>query len=628
MWRRPRWSDFALLSRARTDIGIYEAAFLAAGIPFVVNGGRGFFQSRSVLDVSLLLAALIDPSDNLSWLGLLRSPFIGLRDETVLRFALEHRGTSLSSILEQATPPLESECIARAHAWVATLRAMRDRVDVATLLRYAIDSSGYAAQAMFRDGGDATLANLQKLMRIADAEPRWSVAELLSQLRERSEQDSKEAEAPLYTAGEDVVTITTVHGAKGLEWPIVFLYDLRRDIHGKNGTESLYFDPRTGVSTNVLCDSTQHAVLHHRERALSRAEEKRLWYVAATRARDYLVLCVPDGDATGGADAECARDTPEVKQVHEWMRRAISPATHTYRYGDTEWHVRDAGVATSELALAATPTRELPSADALDDAAPLDSDLVRMVRPIPFSLRIPRRSATELMQLEDDPKAHRDRYVFGLPDRRLFNRDGEGKTPPGVPARIMGDILHASLEEQIAEADLDRFHERELSERLGEPITSPRVREAKRKLRELALSARANPAVAALYDAPGSERELPFTWFRTPEGGEAAVIHGAMDLVGRIGDELEILDYKSHRLTPGQEAETIAKYELQRDLYAEALRAILGTAPSRFTFYFPETDTPMVAPLDASDSAERLARIDRLLMLDHSDLESQSRSAQ
>src|SRR5699024_7011613 len=107
-----------------------------------------------------------------------------------------------------------------------------------------------------------------------------------------------------------------------------------------------------------------------------------------------------------------------------------------------------------------------------------------------------------------------------------------------------------------------------------------------------------------------------------------AVIHGAMDLVGRIGDELEILDYKSHRLTPGQEAETVAKYALQRDLYAEALRAILGSAPSRFTFYFPETDTPMVAPLDASDSAERLARIDRLLMLDHADSESQSRSAQ
>jgi RecB family exonuclease len=91
-----------------------------------------------------------------------------------------------------------------------------------------------------------------------------------------------------------------------------------------------------------------------------------------------------------------------------------------------------------------------------------------------------------------------------------------------------------------------------------------------------------------------------------------------MDLVGRVGDDLEILDYKSHKLAPGDEPAAAAKYALQRDLYAEALGAILGKTPARFTFYFPETDRPVVSELDAARSGERLALIDRLLTLDPS----------
>lgn len=610
-WRKPRWSDFALLARGRTEIGIYEDAFRAAGIPFVINGGSGFFRSRVVRDIALLLGALIDPADNLSWLGLLRSPFVTLRDETMLRFAMEHRDAPLSGVLDQEAPPLEAACIERARAWIATLRVMCDRSSVATLIRHAVDSSGYAAQAMFRDDGDATLANLQKLARIADAEPRWSVAEFLARLHERADQSRKESEAPLYTAGEEVVTITTVHGAKGLEWPIVFLYDLRRDIDGTK-SESLYFDPAVGVATSVLGDSAHHSVMLHRERALSRAEEKRLWYVAATRARDCLVLCVPDASA---ADAPTAQE--EAGYVHEWLCRAIDPVEHIYKYGERTWRVRDGGVAAGVIAEDTPAVRELPSLGSLGGAEALAEDAARMVRAVPHAFRLPRRSATELMQLHEDASVHRDRYVDGLPDRRLFRRDEHGNAPAGVPARIMGDILHASLEEQIAEAELDAFHERELSERLGEPVTSPRVREARRRLRALALAARSNPAVAKLYDAPGSERELAFTWFRHPQGGDAALIHGAMDLVGRVGDELEIVDYKSHTLAPGEEAAAAAKYALQRDLYAEALGAVLGTAPARFTFYFPETDCPVVSKLDAAGRAGRLAQIDQLLLLAH-----------
>ncbi|MGI9090613.1 MAG: PD-(D/E)XK nuclease family protein, partial [Gemmatimonadaceae bacterium] len=312
----------------------------------------------------------------------------------------------------------------------------------------------------------------------------------------------------------------------------------------------------------------------------------------------------------------------EPKQVHEWLCRALGDTEPTYEYRGRRWTVRETIAETQTgaqhaSAVDVTVERPLPTLEELDGAMPLPSGVCKHIQAVPRPATLRRRSATELMKLQRDSSGHRDAYVLGVPDRRLFTPDKHGNTPHGVPARIMGDLLHASLEEQLEDAALDEFHERELSARLDESVQSPRLQAAVRRLSAMVTIARSNPTVAALYDAPNSERELSFTWIRHVPGGAPALIHGAIDLVATLsGGEPEILDYKSHAIRAGDEEAKAAEYDLQRDLYVEALRAILGAAPRSFTFYFPETNTPITTDLSAETSEARLARIDQLLALD------------
>jgi hypothetical protein len=117
----------------------------------------------------------------------------------------------------------------------------------------------------------------------------------------------------------------------------------------------------------------------------------------------------------------------------------------------------------------------------------------------------------------------------------------------------------------------------------------------------------AHPAVARLAGGEAVERELPFTWCLEVDG-DVAVVHGAMDLVARVDGALEILDFKTHRLAPGEEARAAADYDLQRDLYAAALHELAG-APAAFSLFFPETGGEVRTALDAESVAAARERV-------------------
>ena len=84
--------------------------------------------------------------------------------------------------------------------------------------------------------------------------PEESLAGFVSWLLERGDSSAREAEAALHTAGEDVVTLTTVHGAKGLEWPVVFLVDLDRGMAGASRTPDLFLDAEDGIGIRLVRD--------------------------------------------------------------------------------------------------------------------------------------------------------------------------------------------------------------------------------------------------------------------------------------------------------------------------------------------------------------------------------------
>ncbi len=625
--RRIHYRDIAILFRTRTALPAYETVFRKLGIPHYVAGSSGLYSRREIRDVRLLLTALINPHDDVAWIGLLRSPFVGVSDQSLYRFRTDHRGEPFSAMLGLAADGQEPQA-RQASRWLGAARLMRDRMPVAALIDHVLIASGYSMQLLAESGGEQALSNLRKLVRTAEGQPNASVEEFLSFMEEREDGAARDGDAALYTAGEDVVTLSTVHGAKGLEWRIVFLASLDCKIVNILKMPTFYADPIAGIAlTHSVAGSDETAVaagafecLRQRDVALSEAEEKRLWYVATTRAQDRLILCA-GANAVDEARAHLASESA-AKMVPHWLLRALEPEEDhfTYAYGGERWTLGETMLEPQSEAL--DLARTLPTLEQTR-AASLPPDVAKALSVRIASLSaiapLPARSATQLMLLHADPKAYRERYRSGLDDSAHAVLTGTAELSSAgqwIPGIVLGTVLHGALEHNRDDADLDEYLERELCAQLGDNALSPRICEAVPRLRRMIDATRAHASVKRMCIADRSERELAFTWFARSNGG-VTLIRGALDLVAQCDGGLEILDYKSHGMAEGREQEIGDSYRVQRDVYSAALTALTGSALSRFSFFFPSTSGEAVYMSGEQETADSLVRVQALLDAAH-----------
>jgi ATP-dependent exoDNAse (exonuclease V) beta subunit len=266
------YKDVAILVRTNAAMEPFAEALEAAGIPFLVAGGRGFLEARETRDVLLLLAAFVNAQDEYALTGVLRSPLVGLRDEDLLRLGREGWRAE----------------------WERRFGAARRMVGFLPpdlVVARALDECGYWAQLRERER-----ANVEKLLawlrRAYRHRPR-GLAELLEDLEALREVRS-EADAPPPEAG-DVVQIMTMHAAKGLEFPVVFVSALhkRPQAHlpallfgAGRGLGVKWRNPATG---ETVADPT-YSALKQEAKAREADEADRLLYVAMTRAGRRLIL--------------------------------------------------------------------------------------------------------------------------------------------------------------------------------------------------------------------------------------------------------------------------------------------------------------------------------------------------
>lgn len=263
--------DIAVLVRALSSTEPFEKAFDRYDIPFVVGGGRTFLEARETRDVMLLLRALVNPSDEIATVGVLRSPFFGISDEEIYRLGRQGWLQEFERVF-------------------GGFRKMAGFIAPDRLLAQALDQCGYAEGLPPR-----ARANLDKLLgwlrREFASRPR-PLAALLDDL-ESLRATRSEAEAPPPEAG--VVRILSVHAAKGLEFPVVFIAAMHRTPDQRSA--AMTFSPTLGLGwkwrnpvTGEAVPSRTHKLIQEERKALEQAEENRLLYVAMTRAEDRLIL--------------------------------------------------------------------------------------------------------------------------------------------------------------------------------------------------------------------------------------------------------------------------------------------------------------------------------------------------
>jgi ATP-dependent exoDNAse (exonuclease V) beta subunit len=267
-----QWGDFAILVRALHSAEPFEKALTGLGIPFLVSGGRTFLEARETLDLMALLAAMVNPLDEIATAGVLRGPLVGWSDERLLAAGPDGRRQEFERLFGRA-------------------RKLAGFIAPDRLLATTLDECGYAAGL-----NDRGRANIDKLFNWIRRELRGKprpLAKLLEDL-EGMRTARVEAEAPAQQAA-DAVNIMTIHAAKGLEFPVVFVSALHAG--RRNSTPVLLFSADLGLGVkwrNPVTGENQkdatHAALSERRKGDESAEEDRLLYVAMTRAEDRLVL--------------------------------------------------------------------------------------------------------------------------------------------------------------------------------------------------------------------------------------------------------------------------------------------------------------------------------------------------
>ncbi|HEY71683.1 MAG TPA: UvrD-helicase domain-containing protein [Thermoflexia bacterium] len=298
------WEDVALLFRASTAFPVYEDALEQAGIPFVTVAGRGFYDRPEVRDLLNALAAIADPTDDLALVGLLRSPAVGLSDGALysLRYPPldvvprdAHAPCQIWAMLHHPTlpeiaPPGELSRALQGRDLVEELHDMVGRSPVAALLKRLLDRTHYRAALQTAEGGSRARRNVDKLLADAHTSRLVSVREFVEYVRVLRDVGARESEAP--TEAGSAVQLMTVHKAKGLEFPVVVIADAAH--RGHWGAAGILLDEQLGVTVDLRDDNGRRPALYRlaalRDAERDEAENRRLLYVAATRAKEKLLV--------------------------------------------------------------------------------------------------------------------------------------------------------------------------------------------------------------------------------------------------------------------------------------------------------------------------------------------------
>ncbi|MGQ9727042.1 MAG: ATP-dependent helicase [Candidatus Fervidibacter sp.] len=266
-----RYGDFATIYRINAQSRPFEETFLRWGIPYRVVGALRFYERKEIKDIIAYLRILVNPSDEVSLLRIINFPPRGIGEKTIERlgqFALQKGIPTLEAILNgQAMAVLDTRARLAIKGFADLVNEIKAQMEVLTLpqlIQKVVEVTGYAEHIIRTEGqlmAQERLENLAQLIsaverQFAETPASQSLHRFLDQLALLSPQDEANWQS-------DVVTLITAHSAKGLEFPVVFVVGLEEGLfpHARSLDDAFHLE-----------------------------EERRLFYVALTRAKDRAFL--------------------------------------------------------------------------------------------------------------------------------------------------------------------------------------------------------------------------------------------------------------------------------------------------------------------------------------------------
>ncbi|MHC4599715.1 MAG: UvrD-helicase domain-containing protein [Planctomycetota bacterium] len=555
--RPPRYADMGVLFPKRTGYASAEERLADRGIPFVSDVGPAFYAREEIQELCSVLQAVENPHDPVALYAALHSPLFGYSDDDLARLSAEgpiHLFRPASTVPER---------FRESFGLLQTLHKERNRRGVARTVRDLLD--GTRAWEFFGESdryGPRKVAHLEGLVARAarsDVQGRWSFAEFVEEFRTLCEEGhAEEGELPITFGGDDVVSLLTIHQAKGLEFPIVILANLCSGLAFEGDVPAETLVTRVPGPALVLRCGENHTPgfpeTEEREEELEAAEKARQLYVAATRARDYLFVTragnlspatfggllaaggrgkARDFDPEAVADRAGAKRKPRRKKFD---RKILSERKKWVRERGKLLEDRDVAFPVLHPSLAKAKEREGMTAD--DDGAEPAS---------------PAKVEPERESPEAEEDARRQAMAFGTAFHRI------------MAALDLEDAREASGPGALSKAN-EVLVERAASEE-GLPVSAvPELLDALEKTAASDVFQRALKADLVL-------RETPVLY---PDDQDQRV-QGDIDLLFREKDAWSVVDYKTDRVPGGKTAGDAAEpYRGQIDAYVSGVQRATG----------------------------------------------------
>ena len=287
--RSARPGDVAILFRSRTSHREFERELARRGIPTYVYKGLGFFDAEEIKDVSALMRFLADPCSDLRAAAFLRSRFVRISDSGLARLGTRIAAAILDPELPGSAAALADEdrrVLVHVRAHVRDWLPLVDRVPPADFVERLLPETAYAYELRGPRRQQAW-ENLKKMRGLVRRIQNRGYA-TLPRIADHIESLTAGDESNAVIEALDAVNLMTVHAAKGLEFPVVFVVNLSRGATGPPRPIRVTVDGEGGepsVSVGPFVSESDEA-----ERDREKHETRRLLYVALTRARDRLYL--------------------------------------------------------------------------------------------------------------------------------------------------------------------------------------------------------------------------------------------------------------------------------------------------------------------------------------------------
>ncbi len=602
-YRDITWRDMVVLLRSPKASGaVYANILKEAGVPAAVDIGDGYFSAWEIQIVLSMLHIIDNPLQDLPLLAVLKAPFFQFSEEELAQLRLlaprgyfYHcfmRAVDANSNIAEALREKANTFLNQLQQW----RRLARQQDLSSLIWQLYKDTGFYEYCGALRDGIQRQANLRALYERARAYEKTSfkgVFQFLRFLKQMQENNADLEPARILSDNENVVRILSIHKSKGLEFPVVFIGGMGRRFNLRDARQEFLLDKDYGLAFSAVDGALEikyhtiaQRVISQKKRIEALQEEKRVIYVAMTRARERLYLIGSCADPSKRQEiavdrASCYLDwlLPLPLQQPLWEVQYLPAGTISCAISDSE--------KLPPLRQALMAGEPLQSSGRW--AAQIDAQLSwQYEKPQFINVKV-QSSVTELKQKFNTETEYTNlQFSFDTRPEAVIEKEGLTSAEKGTLLHLLlsrvdlhADITADYLEQLVAELEAKKF----IAAGSADEI-------ALQGILNFFNSPLGQRLLAA--DADKRYRELPFITAldshdldeTLPKGEKNVLVQGIIDCLWQEADgQWVLVDYKSDHIRRDETHLILKRYSGQMKLYRYAVEKILGQPVKEAYFY-------------------------------------------